>query len=269
MGVTKVYYIPPLYITLHTALDRYGIRMKAVTSKQPYEADFSINLPDVNNTILLLTDPVWYSGTAINQQVINDIATWQSSTKSLIFIDGSFQYMPWVGSRFEATSQLDPSLTFRLVCPSKQLCIHGYRFSYLLVPESHSRKLAWTYTSVFGPAPVDSIAFAHEAIIAIRDGLIPKQLMNIVSSRYTYMINCGDIISTFLPNCGYFVFAKIQRALPPGYICIDGPYFAQDSYPGYVKLNLLSPHLNIISNAHRICVSNPNVDDQKEIANPL
>ncbi|HBY02153.1 MAG TPA: hypothetical protein DEG92_06425, partial [Rikenellaceae bacterium] len=65
MGVTKVYYIPPLYITLQTALDSYGIHTEAVTIKQPYEENFSIDLPDVMNPVLLLTDPVWYAGMAI------------------------------------------------------------------------------------------------------------------------------------------------------------------------------------------------------------
>ena len=252
IGVSKVYYIPPLYITLQTALESYGIIAEAVSSKQPYEDDFYMDLPDINNPVLLLTDPVWYAGTSINHRVIDDIAAWQQTTKALIFVDGSLQYMPWVGPRYEATSILDPSLTIRLICPSKQLCIHGYRFSYLLVPTSHSRSLAWTYTNIFGPAPADSVAFAHEAIAAISDGSIPKQIMSITSHRYEHMLNEADISSTIAPNCGYFVFAKILRTLPADYICIDGTYFAQESYPGYIKLNLLSPSLKLISNAHTI-----------------
>ncbi|HBY02443.1 MAG TPA: hypothetical protein DEG92_07915 [Rikenellaceae bacterium] len=76
--------------------------------------------------------------------------------------------------------------------------------------------------------------------------------MNMASCRYTHMISEADITSTLTPNCGYFVFAKILRTLPPDYICIDGTYFAQESYPGYIKLNLLSPSIKLISTAHTI-----------------
>lgn len=259
IGVKKVYYIPPLYITLHTAFDRYAICTEPITDKQPYEDDFSIRLPVEMNAVLLLTDPVWIAGTSIKHKIIEEIAAWQRSTNALVFVDGCMQYMPWAGPRYEASSILDPSLTIRLVCPSKQLCIHGYRFSYLLVPAAYSRPLAWTYTSIFGPAPADSIAFGHEAIAAIRDGSISREIMRIASQRYTFMLNRKDIASSIKPECGYFVFVRILKPLPDNYICLDGSYFEQQLYKGYVKLNLLSPSLRLISEAYTIGSVNNNL----------
>ena len=252
IGVTTVYFIPPLYITLQTGLERFGIQSIPVSEKQPYEAGFAMELPSEKNCVLLLTDPVWYAGMAITKQAVSDISDWQKTTQSLVFVDGSLQYMPWSGPRFEESSTLDPNLTIRLVCPSKQLGIHGYRFSYLLVPSLRLRGLAWTYTNIFGPAPVDSVAFGHEAILAIKNGDIPAKLMWMASCRYNHMITGGDIETSLLPHCGYFVFAKIVRPLPADYLKVDGSYFAQDAYPDNIKLNLLSPSIKLISSAYMI-----------------
>lgn len=245
-GVDHVYYIPPLYITLQTALDRYGIRTIPVAATQPYEPGFSVDLPIEDVPVLLLTDPVWYAGTPVAAAVIDEIARWQCKTAATIFVDGSLQYMPWAGERYEPTGALDPSRTFRLVCPSKQLCMHGYRFSYLLIPPDHSRRLAWTYTNLVGPAAADSIAFAHEAIAAVSQGDITRALMQNASDRYQRLIATGSVRSVLRPSAGYFVFAEIVAPLAPDYVRIDGSYFGQTSYPGYMKLNLLSPSLGLI-----------------------
>jgi aspartate/methionine/tyrosine aminotransferase len=247
MGTTKVYYIPPLYITLHTALDLHGILTIPVTQKQPYESGFKICLPSEQGSTLLLTDPVWFTGVPLSSQIIAELVEWQRRTSSVIFVDGSLQYLPWNGERYEATSQLDSSLTFRLVCPVKQLCTHGYRFSYMLVPDAHHRALAWTYTNMFGPAPADSLAFGHVAIAAAAEGSIPRSLMTLASRRYSNLRDTGVIESSLTPNCGYFVFAKILVRLPDGYVQVDGSYFGQDAYSGYSKLNLLSPSLGLLT----------------------
>ena len=246
MGVSRVYYLPPLYITLHIALDRYGIRTTPLTERQPYEPAYDFDLPDDPGAVLLLTDPVWYAGVTVPSHLIDRIAEWQSRVSAIVFVDGSLQYLPWHGERFESTVALDRSLTFRLVCPSKQLCVHGYRFSYMLVPTAHVRGLAWTYTNLFGPAPADSVAFALEAIPAISLGTVPRQLMALASERYDHLLQAGAITSTLLPSCGYFVFGQINTPLPADYVRVDGSYFNQPAYHGYTKLNLLSPSLPLI-----------------------
>lgn len=246
MGVSKVYYVPPLYITLHTALDRFGIRAVPVADRQPYEPGFCLDLPDDPGCTLLLTDPVWFSGTAVAEHWIDAVGRWQLENSSTVFVDGSLQYLPWSGPRHEMTATLLPELTVRLVCPSKQLCTHGYRFSYMLAPSRLIRGLAWTYTNIFGPAPADSIAFAHAAIEAVAAGEIPRVLMKTASARFADLVRTGAIETSLNPNCGYFVFAHIAAALPSGYVQIDGSYFYQAAYPGYAKINLLSPSIGLL-----------------------
>ncbi len=245
IGIKRVHYIPPIYFTLHIAFELYGISATPVSAKQPFEKGFSIELPKESGCVVFLTDPVWFTGTQYSADIIEKIVAWQKENSSLVFIDGSLQYLPWNGIVRENTARLDPSYTFRLVCPSKQLAVHGYRFSYLLLPSSHERSMAWTYANIAGPAASDSIAFAYEAMAAISDRVVPNNLMKIVSKRHSYLRTNRIIESDIFPACGYFVFEKIKAALPEGYALVDGKYFALGNYPGYTKINLLSPSLRI------------------------
>jgi aspartate/methionine/tyrosine aminotransferase len=179
---------------------------------------------------------------------MSEIAEWQKRTSSIVFVDGSLQYLPWNGVLRENTATLEPAHTFRLVCPSKQLSVHGYRFSYLLLPASHERGMAWTYANIAGPAPADSIIFAHEAMTAIADRSFPDELMQLVFRRHSYLRTHNVIESEISPECGYFVFEKIKVPLPDGYSVMDGRYFDLLNYLGYIKINLLSPSLNILCN---------------------
>lgn len=246
-GVRKVYYVPPLYFTFLTGLEGYGIEAQPVSGKQPYEGDCSLELPTTEGSVLLLSDPVWYAGTPLSADLLDVIADWQRTTRSLVFVDGSLQYLPWNGEITERTSLLDPSLTFRLICPSKQLSIHGYRFAYLLLPASEERALAWSYANTVGPAGADSIAFAYESISAIGHRNIPRKLMALASGRYNSFITTGIITSSIVPSCGYFVFGRITRPLPENYTVIDGSYFGQNNFSGYMKINLLSPSIHLIA----------------------
>ncbi len=246
-GITRVYYIAPLYITLHTALHRFKIETIAVSEKHPYEKDFTLNLPKHKNSFLLLTDPIWIAGVPIHKEYIEEISKWQNEFDATIFVDGSLQYMPWNNIRYEATSILNPAQTIRLVCPSKQMCIHGYRFSYMLAPSSISRKLNWTYTSLFGPAPVDSISFGQKAIQSVIEGIVPRQLSHFIRSRFELLIS-EDAIEPFVtPECGYFMFAKILKRLPDNYLLIDGSFFSKLDFSQYSKLNLLSPSIKLLT----------------------
>jgi aspartate/methionine/tyrosine aminotransferase len=247
IGVEKIHFIPPLYFTLHRAFAWYKIRAIPVSTQQPFEDGFSLNLPDENNSVLLLTDPVWYTGTPVPSGIIDEIAEWQQRTSSTVFVDGSLQYLPWNGVLDEPTARLSPSLTFRLICPSKQLSAHGYRFSYVLLPSAAEQNLAWTYSNIYGPASADSIAFAHEAVAAIANGSLPRKLTNLVAERHRYLREGKIIESELTPTCGYFVFEKINAPLPEGYKLIDGRFFDQKNYLGYTKINLLSPSLRLLS----------------------
>lgn len=244
--VRKVYFIPPMYFTMHIAFDSFGIQTIPVSNKHPFEKDFTLNLPNENNSCLIVIDPIWYAGSPISESIINQIHLWQKKTKSFVFVDGSLQYMSWDKSIYEPTSLLEPSLTFRLICPSKQLSSHGYRFSYLLMPISEKQSFAWTYTNILGSANADSVAFGHEAVKAMKERTITNNLMTLVSERHTTLRSKRIIESEFLPSSGYFIFEKINIELPKGYIKVDGKFFDQDNFPNYTKINLLSPSINLL-----------------------
>jgi aspartate/methionine/tyrosine aminotransferase len=246
LKVKQVYYVPPVYHTIPVALDRYNISMVPVSEKQPYEDGFSLNLPSSKNSMLFMTDPVWYAGAAVSDLAFERIAQWQRDTSSVIFVDGSMQYLPWSGALDELTCQLDQNFTFRLVSPSKQLAIHGYRFAYLLMPENAHPDLAWIYANICGPASAESIEFAHEAMIAISEQRIPQSLINLAASRYKHLAERGIIEADPQPDRGFSVFAKVKSRLPTDYPVLDGRFFDQASYPSRIKVNLLSPSINLL-----------------------
>src|ERR1043165_2127107 len=92
--IDEVYYIPPIYFTLLNSLRQFRIRARALSGYHCFEREFHLTLP-AKKTVLVLADPVWYAGIRVPQNVIQEIAAWQEMTGSLVFVDGSFQYMRW------------------------------------------------------------------------------------------------------------------------------------------------------------------------------
>lgn len=246
LGVKKVFFIPPIYFTIIPALQRYDIKVEAVANLQPYEKGFELNLPKEKNSFLLISDPIWYSGTKMSFDLMQEIIQWQQKTSSFIFVDGSMQYLSWDKKTEESSSKLNPSLTFRLLCPTKQLAVNGFRFSYLLIPELHYRKLAWTYANIYGAASAESIAFAYESIKQLSNRKLSQRLLNLAIERHSTLRAKGIIESDIVPNCGYFVFEKINKKLPKKHLAVNGSYFDQKNFPAYTKINLLSPSINLL-----------------------
>lgn len=246
LNITKVYYIPPIYFTVYDALERYGIEMIAVSGLQPFEVGFSMNLPKVERSVLLLSDPVWYTGVSLTADVIDELKIWQEKTSSRIFIDGSLQYLSWDGSSTERTAGFNHDLTFRLLCPTKQLAANGYRFAYMLTPDADYQKLSWIYSNIHGSASVESIAFAYESIPLLAKRERSELLINYVKNRYERLINQRVIESVIKPDCGYFMFGKTNLTVSKDQAVVNGKFFDQNNFPGYFKINLLSPSLSII-----------------------
>jgi histidinol-phosphate/aromatic aminotransferase/cobyric acid decarboxylase-like protein len=245
-GITRVHFVPPLYFTLHRAFALYGIEAVPVSWTHPFEEAFELALPNENASALFLTDPVWYAGKALTAEAVQAIAAWQERTGSLVIVDGSLQYLQWAGSAAELTAHLDPSRTFRLVCPSKQLCVHGYRFSYVLLPNALERSVGWTYSNIAGPVGADSVSFAREAVAAIEAEDLARKLVNLAADRHRALRDARVIGARVTPDAGYFVFEKINIELPPNYKVVDGRYFNQKNLPDHVKINLLSPSIDLL-----------------------
>ena len=241
----QVHYMPPIYHSILVGLQLYGISATRVSERHAFESDCNVCLPD-ENTVLFLTDPLWYCGAVVQRELLLSIAEWQRSTKSMVFVDGSFQYLPWKVGFTELTTLLEPHLTFRLVNPCKQLAIHGYRFAYLITPEDRIDGMAWISTNLTGPASAESIQFAHEAMDAVEEQIIPRRLIEVAKDRFRTLSVAKRIVVDPEPVCGYSAFCRIAHPLPSDYVLMDGRYFDQPRYPGFVRVNLLSPSIGLL-----------------------
>ena len=208
--IHEVYYIPPLYFSLHFALRLLGIRARAISGKHAFEPGFSFNLPS-QRTVLLFADPIWYVGIPLSNDIIQSLVEWQGRTGSLVFVDGSFQYAKWEGLQAELSALFDPECTARLICPTKALASHGYRFAYVLLPKAMYASLAHIYANIYGSASVDSLAFARIAPTTMAHGTILSSLMRLAAERHQSLRAQGKISASWQPSCGYFVFEQIAR----------------------------------------------------------
>lgn len=238
-GYTEVYYIPPLYHTLYYLLESLDINLTPVASQHAYEPLFSLNLPP-QHTVLLMCDPVWYAGKCVPPAQIAAIAEWQHATKSLVFVDGSFQYMKWRQERSESTAALDPELTFRLVCPAKALAVPFFRFAYLLHPSATHDDLMFLYESIIGGASASDLAFAKRALMILTGkGDLHRVLPQYFKSVFEELVERQLVTTTIIPECGYFAFA-VPLVRPTDLVTMDQTYFELAGYPQHCRINLMA-----------------------------
>lgn len=239
-GHREVFYVPPLYYTLHYFLRLLGIRLRPVTSRQLFEADITLNLPE-RSAVLLLCDPVWYAGRRVPRSTIKSIADWQQRTGSLVLVDGSFQYMQWDGTRAEHSALLDPELTFRLISPTKSLAIPSFRFAYLLHPLRVHRDLGFLYGSLVGSATAADVIFARRALDVLASEESNRVLTAFLQAVYVRMIEQELIETRVIPDCGYFIFA-VLRSISKCHVVMGQDYFELKGYPDHVRINLMVAH---------------------------
>lgn len=247
-NIKEIYYIPPIYFSMHYALKLFNIKARPISALHAYEEKFSINLPN-KRSVLIFVDPLWFAGRKVPHSIISQIKAWQDKTGSTIFVDGSFQYMPWNGDRYEATSELDPSITFRMICPTKIMAVHGLRFSYALMPATLKLEFYHTYTNIYASSAACNVEFARESVIEMKSGEITRKIINLAKERYSSLVRHACIESSVPPDCGYFTFTKILSKLPPDYKLMTQEFFEQKRYNGYAKLNLVSPSFYLIDPA--------------------
>jgi aspartate/methionine/tyrosine aminotransferase len=236
-GHKTVYYIPPLYYTLHYFFRLLGIRLRPVASEHLFSRTATVNLPP-KKSVLLMTDPIWYAGWSVPEKTIEQIAAWQCKTQSIVFVDGSFQYTHWDGRRHEHTAILAPSLTFRLVCPAKALGIPTFRFAYLLHPKDYHDDLLFLYESMIGSASASDVQFAYRAMEVLQSLKSNKPFTCWLQKKFEKLTRRQLVETTIPPSCGYFIFAKPNIRLP-GYPIMNEEYFELRGYPEYIRINLM------------------------------
>lgn len=246
--IDTFYYIPPLYYTFYYYSELFSINARPVSSMHAFDEDFKFRLPE-KKSVLILCDPIWFSGIAINKNIIDEIKEWQKRTGSIVFIDGSFQYCRWTEPHIEHTASLDPSLTFRLVCPTKALAIHGYRFSYLLLPKPERDNFIYLYENMTGATVFRNLLFSHQAMMTLLNDRSNHKLYEEVNRRFDALKATNSIVPLGKPDCGYFIFAKVAKEVEP-FIGMNGSYFDLKGYSQYTRVNLIGPNvIDLLSRA--------------------
>jgi hypothetical protein len=194
----------------------------------------------------MLADPVWYAGIPLPEDLINTLVEWQRHTSSLVFLDGSFQYAKWGSQKTEYSARFASERTVRVVCPTKSLCAHSYRFAYGLFPKSMHERCVHIYANINGSTSVDNIAFARIAPLIMLEHKFTNALTDLASTRHRDLRARGKIQAPWQPSSGYFVFEKIIKKLSDRIILMDGSFFEQKRYPQYNRINLLSPSISAL-----------------------
>ena len=238
-GFREISYLPPVYYNAAWWIRRLGLGVRRVANDIDFSRSVELNLPDEGG-LLWVTDPVWFAGLPLRLATVNRIAEWQSRTGATVIVDGTFQYMGWSGATAEATDRLDPDLTFRLVCPTKTLAMHSFRFAYAIVPEQHSAPFTELHKRLHGPAGLADRLFAHRAVEVLdsHSGALP--LMDFACARYRQLMSSGAVTKAVEPKTGFFLFGR-PSVDASEYLAMDVSCFGGQGYPGFVRVNLLNP----------------------------
>ena len=237
-GIRDVAYLPPMYYNAAWWVRRLGFGVRRVAKDVDFSGRAELRLPR-SRCLLWLTDPVWFAGVPVREETVDAIAAWQRRTRSPVIIDGTFQYMGWTGVGAETTARLDRDLTFRLVCPTKALALHGFRFAYAIVPERHAMRFAELHGRLHGAAGLADRRFAHCAVrvLGSDDGALP--LMRFAQGQYQHLMSSRAVTAAVPPRTGYFLFAR-PAAPASRYTGMGIGCFGGTGYRGFVRINLLS-----------------------------
>lgn len=248
IGFKKIYSIFPLYFTIHKMCDAINMDILPCNDDFTCFKNVKLKLPK-QKSFLFITDPIWSIGRHYSDGVFKQLAKWQKDTGSIVFVDGSFSYMDWDTSiKKEPSIILDPGLTLRLVCPTKALCLHGLRFSYLLCPKKFSKEVARISIANTG----SSCYFGHLQRERIFNKMIerkPNPVGLFASERYQILKDkfLENNIEHIVPDCGFFMFADLDNILKKkkarhkyywlNNVAID---VLSPKYKGYAKINLIA-----------------------------
>ncbi|GAA2678562.1 aminotransferase class I/II-fold pyridoxal phosphate-dependent enzyme [Actinoplanes palleronii] len=253
-GITEIFYVPPIYYSCYYFAQRLGIRLTPI-STMPLHGDADLRLPTERST-LLFCDPIWMAGTKVHEKHFDRIRDWQADTGSLVFVDGTFQYTQWDQPRApEQTSRLLPDLTVRLVCPTKSLAVHGVRFAYLIYPERFKEDIRYPCSNITGSTSTIGYLQAVAIMKALNSAEGNALLTGHIARQHRRLLSDGLIGPEMAtPNASYFTFAVVGDNIRRECLTMDERHFGLHGWPGYIRVNLLSPYWETIagSSASRI-----------------
>jgi histidinol-phosphate/aromatic aminotransferase/cobyric acid decarboxylase-like protein len=244
--IDTVYYVPTVHDTFYFFFELLGLTVRRVSEHHPFESQFTMNLPD-QRSVLFVADPTWYVGRTLAPSVIDEISHWQRRTESLVFVDGTWQYLQWDGRRNELSAHMDSDLTVRLIGPTKFLGLNGHRFSYLVVPGWLYDGLADMHENLHGSTSVSNLAFARRAVSVMVSPSYNRALTDHVAGVYADLVATSRIETEILPDCGLYCFAKLAHGKEQC-VTMGGEYYELDGYPEHVRVNLLGgEELNVLT----------------------
>ena len=236
-GYKSVYYLPPLYYKLGYFFRRFGILPIPVSNHHAFQPEFHLNLPQ-HPSVLVLSDPLWYGGRRVPIEVFETIREWQINTGSLVFVDGTFQYMGWNSIGPEASSTLVMNQTLRLISPTKYLALHGSRCAYLLTSPEMRGELDELHINLHGDVSVSDRLFAHR-VMDVMLGTGNRELIKFAQDNRQRLIDENALGEMMEMEAGWFLFAQI-RAPRQNFVAMGQEYFELSGYPNSVRINLLN-----------------------------
>jgi aspartate/methionine/tyrosine aminotransferase len=251
-GEKELLYVPPVYHAYYQMAKILGLRMTPLGDGLTRDGEARVleQLPGRRAT-LLITDPSWISGRSASAEFHRGLAGWQRATGSRVFVDGTFQYTKWAGMAAERSAALVPSQTFRLVCPTKSLCVHGVRCAYLILPAADVEDIGWLYCKLVAATSVFDIMAAHLMLDQLLSPANNRDLVAAVRRNYAELSERKLVLAPVAePDCTYYVFGK------PGFddtaiLSMNGNHFELPHLGDRIRINLLSPHLPALLEAGR------------------
>jgi histidinol-phosphate/aromatic aminotransferase/cobyric acid decarboxylase-like protein len=237
MGFEELCYIPPVYYNAIYWIRELGFNVSRVSKAAPLEEDVELTLPR-RRTCLWFTDPLWFAGRPVPKSVLDQVVGWQERTGSTVVVDGTFAYMGWNGPRPEGAVRLDPQHTLRLVCPTKALALHGFRFAYTIAPSRLAVDFTDFHGRLHGASSLSDRMFAHRAVNVLRSKFPVRSLWPYVADRYERIAAAGVLGRHIRPGCGYFLFGRVPDAQNEA-VALDTACFEVSGHKGHVRINLL------------------------------
>ena len=156
--------------------------------------------------------------------------------------------MRWNGGTVEATAELETERTIRILCPTKALALHGYRFAYAILPKICGPTSRTHMQTSTGSASAESIAFGRTAaeLPHLLRWRMTAGLVKLAADRHTNLRSTGKIYADWQPDCGYFVFERLMPETAGSTPLMDGSFLEQRRYPDHRRLNLLSPSIGLL-----------------------
>jgi aspartate/methionine/tyrosine aminotransferase len=242
-GVKQVHYVRPLYYSLYYLARLLGLTLVPVNEGALNDPGRPLRLPR-ERSVLLVCDPIWFMGRAVDADYLAEIGDWQQRTGSTVLVDGAFQYMQWRGPlQAERTASFDPALTWRTLCPTKSLALHGLRFSYVLCPPGRREDLRYAYSNAMGSSSVTSAALARRTMEVLLSPESNGKLLAHIREQYEDLRTAGIFDDPAGADRTYFIFAK-PNLDSEQVIGMHEEFFDVSGYPGHMRLNVLAPDVS-------------------------